>query len=77
MRTNLHEARAQGTDVRALVVINPSNPTGHCMTYENMQQVVEMCHEENLLLIVDEVYQENIYDKQIRPFHSFKKVVRR
>ncbi|KAJ9054959.1 alanine transaminase [Entomophthora muscae] len=76
MRTRLHEARAQGTDVRALVVINPSNPTGHCMKYENMKQVVEMCHEEGLLLMVDEVYQENVYDKQARPFHSFKKVVR-
>ncbi|KAI0244165.1 alanine transaminase [Massospora cicadina] len=75
-RLDLNEARAQGIDVRALVVINPSNPTGHCMTFDNMKQVVELCREENLLLLVDEVYQENVYHKHDRPFHSFKKVVR-
>lgn len=76
IRASLNKARAQGVDVRVLVVINPSNPTGHCMTIDNMKQVVKLCQEEGLLLLVDEVYQENIYYKHDRPFHSFKKVVR-
>jgi hypothetical protein len=34
----LHRARGDGTDVRALVVINPGNPTGQCLTLDNMKE---------------------------------------
>ncbi|KAL0341786.1 UNVERIFIED_CONTAM: Alanine aminotransferase 2, mitochondrial [Sesamum calycinum] len=67
LKNQLETAKARGISVRALVVINPGNPTG--------QQIVDFCKKEGLVLLADEVYQENIYvpDKQ---FHSFKKVAR-
>ena len=34
-----------------------------------------LCKEENLLLMADEVYQENVWNSK-RPFISFKKVLR-
>lgn len=68
--------RQQGLNVRALVVINPGNPTGQCLTQENMEKVIEFCARENLVLMADEVYQSNVYIEE-RPFISFKKVLRR
>ena len=67
-------ARKQGTDVRALVIINPGNPTGQCLTAGNMQEIVTFCHQHRLMLLADEVYQTNIYTEQ-RPFISFKKAL--
>ena len=41
-----------------------------------MKQVVQLCYDESLLLLADEVYQANIFDKENKPFVSFKKVLR-
>ncbi|KAJ3197280.1 hypothetical protein HK101_004761 [Irineochytrium annulatum] len=76
LRRSLSEGRRKGLDVRALCVINPGNPTGNCLSIEDMNEVVEFCHSENLVLLADEVYQTNIYQPQSRPFHSFKKVLK-
>ncbi|WVZ66699.1 hypothetical protein U9M48_015888 [Paspalum notatum var. saurae] len=75
LKKQLEEARSKGITVRALVVINPGNPTGQVLSEENQKKIVEFCKNEGLVLLADEVYQENIYveDKQ---FHSFKKVAR-
>jgi aspartate/methionine/tyrosine aminotransferase len=43
---------------------------------EAMKQVVQLCYDESLLLLADEVYQANIFDKENKPFVSFKKVLR-
>lgn len=71
----LELARSKGITVRALVVINPGNPTGQVLSEHNQRDIVEFCKKEGLVLLADEVYQENIYvpDKK---FHSFKKISR-
>ena len=68
------EGRAAGKNVRALVVINPGNPTGQVLDEADMREVVRFCEREGIILLADEVYQENVYD-QSRHFVSFKKVV--
>ncbi|TPX49322.1 hypothetical protein CcCBS67573_g10166, partial [Chytriomyces confervae] len=73
---SLSKARSEGVEVRALCIINPGNPTGQCLSLENMNEVVEFCKKENIVLLADEVYQTNIYKPAERPFHSFKKVVK-
>lgn len=65
---------AQGRIPRALVVINPGNPTGQVLPIENMQEIIHFCHSKGIALLADEVYQENVYFKESKPFHSFKKV---
>ena len=46
----------RGTQVRSLVVINPGNPTGNSLPYQNMVDVVHFCAKHNLVLMADEVY---------------------
>ncbi|KAJ1723197.1 alanine transaminase [Coemansia erecta] len=70
----LSEARANGTDVRALVVINPGNPTGGCLLSSNISEIVRFCEKHRLVILADEVYQTNIYTGT-NPFVSFKQVV--
>lgn len=59
---------------KALVVINPGNPTGQVLTKENIRNIIKFAHEKNLFLFADEVYQDNIYAEGSE-FHSFKKVL--
>ena len=57
---------------RGLVVINPGNPTGQVLPADSMKQIVEFCAKNDVTLMADEVYQENIYGDI--PFTSFRKV---
>jgi len=64
------------TPIKALVVINPGNPTGGCLEESDMREIVRMCYDQGLVLMADEVYQTNIYYPETKPFVSFKKVLR-
>lgn len=59
---------------RALVVINPGNPTGQVLTKDNIKNIIKFAYDNKLFIFADEVYQDNIYDKDSK-FHSFKKVL--
>ncbi len=41
---------------RAIVVVNPNNPTGSYMTAEELQKLSQLCQAHDLALIVDEVF---------------------
>lgn len=71
---SVRAARAKGVCVRALVFINPGNPTGQCLTTEQVQGLLNFCYENHLVLIADEVYQENIYNPSL-PFVSARKTL--
>ncbi|CAG8570675.1 3397_t:CDS:2 [Acaulospora colombiana] len=76
LTSSLANGRSKGCEVRALVIINPGNPTGQCLTERNMREIIEFCYNERIVLLADEVYQTNIYRPSERPFHSFKKILR-
>ncbi|CAO3691350.1 unnamed protein product [Rhizopus stolonifer] len=76
LRLAIEQARSQNIEVRALAVINPGNPTGQCLSEENIRDVIQFCQEEGLVVLADEVYQTNIFQPRHHPFHSFKKVLR-
>ena len=63
-----------GATPRLLVCINPGNPTGSVLDRKVTEAGVKFCHDYNVLLLADEVYQENIYDES-RKFTSFREVV--
>ena len=75
LQEGLDSARSSAIATKALVVINPGNPTGQVMKEEDMISVINFCVRENLVLMADEVYQENIY-KEGAQFHSFRKVAK-
>ncbi|RAW42615.1 Alanine aminotransferase 2 [Phytophthora cactorum] len=69
------EARDAGKTVRAMAVINPGNPTGQCLSADSIRDIIKFCKKENILILADEVYQENVYAEG-KKFFSFKKVLR-
>ncbi|MBE7182540.1 MAG: aminotransferase class I/II-fold pyridoxal phosphate-dependent enzyme [Terriglobus roseus] len=73
IKSALAKAREEGTDVRAIAVINPGNPTGSSLSEEDIRAVLELAAEEKLVVLADEVYQTNVF---IGKFVSFKKGLR-
>ncbi|TXJ01217.1 MAG: aminotransferase class I/II-fold pyridoxal phosphate-dependent enzyme, partial [Neisseriales bacterium] len=47
----------------AITVINPGNPTGAVLSYDNIKMIINFARKHNLSILADEVYQENIYSK--------------
>lgn len=68
------KARAEGTDVRAIVIINPGNPTGASLSEADIRSVLDFAAAEKLVVMADEVYQTNVF---VGAFHSFRSVLRR
>ena len=73
LEMNYRKAKDTGLNVKALVVINPGNPTGQVMTKDNIKDLITFCHENRIIVCADEVYQKNIYCE--KPFVSMKKVM--
>ena len=70
----LAKAKAEGTRVRAICVINPGNPTGAVLDRPNIEMIADFAKAHNLSILADEVYQENVYRVGER-FVSFAKVL--
>ena len=47
---------------RALVIINPNNPTGSVYSKEILLDIIELARKHNLILFTDEIYSKIIYD---------------
>jgi aspartate/methionine/tyrosine aminotransferase len=69
---SIRRARDDGVRLKAMVVINPGNPTGSVLRAADMRKMVEICEDEGMILVADEVYQENVYGST--EWQSFKKV---
>ena len=70
LQQSLDAAAEQGTDVRAICVINPGNPTGAVLDRDNVEMILRFAGDNGLSVLADEVYQENIYAERAA-FHSF------
>ena len=68
----LIKARELGVNVKGIVVINPGNPTGAVLSDQSIEEVIQFAKENQLVIIADEVYQENIYNGS---FTSFAKAL--
>lgn len=73
LKRALNEGR-KSSNVRAIVVINPGNPTGQVLTRQNIEEIIKFAYDEKLYLFADEVYQDNVYAEGSK-FHSFRRVM--
>lgn len=59
---DLDDMRAKITSrTKAIVLINPNNPTGAVYNRETLQAIVDLCREHDLVLLSDEIYEKIIY----------------
>jgi aspartate/methionine/tyrosine aminotransferase len=70
LEASVEKARAAGIRPRAIVVINPGNPTGAVLDEANVEMVLAFARRHGLVVLADEVYQDNVYRQEAR-FVSF------
>lgn len=60
---DIDDIRAKITPrTRALLLINPNNPTGAVYPKEVLEQIVEVARQNNLVIFSDEIYDKILYD---------------
>ena len=50
-------------NTKAIVVINPNNPTGALYPVEILQKIVDLAREKQLIVFADEIYDKTLYDE--------------
>lgn len=59
----LDDIRAKITDrTRALVLINPNNPTGALYSDDMLRELIEIARQNDLIIFADEIYDKVLYD---------------
>ena len=56
----LEDAFKQG--IKAILVCNPSNPSGKVFTYEELKLIADLCIKYDVYAIMDEVYEHIVYE---------------
>lgn len=60
---DINDIASKITDrTRAIVVINPNNPTGAVYSRDLLEQIVELARAKNLVIFADEIYSKILYD---------------
>lgn len=60
---SIEDIRAKVTDkTKAIVVINPNNPTGAVYSLKVLEEIAQVARENDLLILADEIYDRILYD---------------
>ncbi|MGE6259765.1 MalY/PatB family protein [Heyndrickxia sporothermodurans] len=66
------ENKLKMPDVKMLLVCNPANPIGRVWTKEEMKKMYDLCKENNVMIISDEIHSDMIHKGL--SFHSFLEI---
>ncbi|MEJ2196026.1 MAG: aminotransferase class I/II-fold pyridoxal phosphate-dependent enzyme [Ignavibacteriaceae bacterium] len=47
---------------KAIIIINPNNPTGSLYTEDNLKQIIELALDNDLVIFADEIYDKLLFD---------------
>jgi len=75
LERSVSEFRKSGGNPRAIVVINPGNPTGQILSRDVMEGVLKFAERERLMVMADEVYQDNVHVDH-KNFVSFRSLAK-
>lgn len=57
---------------KAIIINSPNNPTGHCLTMDEMNTIAEIAEKHDLIVVSDEIYTAFSYENKFVPFSSIK-----
>ena len=59
-----------GPRTKAILINSPNNPTGVCLTRENLQELADFCQRKDLLVVADDIYTNYCYQTPFVPIRS-------
>ena len=74
LRSEIQSRRESGKKaLKGLILSSPSNPTGAMLSSDEIKELCELCDEENIRFLSDEIYHGITYGKQEATAVSFSK----
>ena len=52
------------TKTKLLILCNPHNPTGRCLSYNDLKKISDICIKYNLNVLLDEAYEHFVYNEK-------------
>ncbi|KAJ4303690.1 hypothetical protein N0V90_002591 [Kalmusia sp. IMI 367209] len=71
----LQKSKAEGVEIKALLIINPHNPLGRCYPKETIIALMKFCQKHRIHLISDEIYAFSGFDSDEPGIHPFTSVL--
>jgi alanine-synthesizing transaminase len=63
---NIDDIKSKINDkTKAIVVINPNNPTGAVYSKKLLEEIVDLARKHSLIILADEIYDKILYDKAV------------
>ena len=53
-------------NAKILLLVSPHNPTGHCVSEKEWNEIVAFCEQRNMVLVVDEVFGDYAIDPKVK-----------
>lgn len=60
----ISDVASQYDDISAIILNSPGNPTGSVYSQDELEKIAEVCLQNDILIIADEIYEKLIYDGQ-------------
>ena len=72
---DIEDIKKKITDkTKAIVIINPNNPTGALYPREVLQQIVDVAREHQLMIFSDEIYDRLVMDDLEHRSHHLRRI---
>lgn len=68
-------AEKEGVRVKAVMLVNPSNPLGRCYSRDTLVEVMKFCQRRQLHLISDEVYGLSVFGAELSDSYAEEKAL--
>jgi alanine transaminase len=56
IENRIKQSKELGINLRAMVVINPGNPTGQVLRRNDIESIIKICYKYQIVICADEVY---------------------
>ena len=77
-RMNLDQLRREKKGVRVLILCNPHNPVGRVWSKEELETIANICIENNITIISDEIYSDiMLWGNKHTPMASISEEIRK
>jgi len=64
-------------EAKLFLLCSPHNPTGRAWSKEELEKIIDICIENDVLIIADEIHADIVYEKMHHSIGSFEKMMHR
>ena len=72
---DFEDFKAKAKEATLFLLCSPHNPTSRAWDKEELERLIEICLQENVLIVADEIHADVVYEKLHHSIGSFEKIM--